>query len=500
MAKVGTVELTKRAVDAAGPGDWRWDGGTRGVAGFGLRVTPAGCKTFVFSYRNAHGTSRLMKLGRYPALTVDDARELAKKRSQQVAHGNDPLEDRKALKSAPTMADLAEEYLGTYAASKRLAPGTVAAARIVLGYALPSLGKLRVAEATKEHVLKARAKVRADGVEAAKLNTDERAKALREAKAVLETTRKALTQAELDGGKVGRLRMMLGKREREVVRLARLASRADDWAASGRAGVQQANRLVAVLSAMFSLAIDKGWRTDNPCDRIKKEREDERWRNLSEDEVARLLTACDEYAAENLDDSTAQGAADAIRLLLFSGARLREVLGAEWRQFDLERGMWEKPSAHTKVRRQHWLELDGPALDLLREMHGRRAHARYLFPGDPHKGRAGKQSPQAVSALIKPRYDLRRPWARIVELARLEDVRLHDLRRTMGSFMLSSGAPLAAVGKALGHTQARTTARYAHLAPSVQREGLRIAGERMAALKDGRSVGSVTPLGAARTA
>lgn len=495
MAKVGTVELTKRAVDVAGPGAWLWDGGTRGISGLGLRVTPAGCKTFVFRYRNGHGTQRMMKLGRFPALTVDQARELAGECANAVAKGKDPLADGKALRSAPTVADLAGEYLGTHAASKGLAASTLAGARNVLGYALPTIGKLRVAEATKEHVLRARAKVKADGVTAAKANARERAKSLSEAEGAIEATRAALGKAEAEAGKGGRLRMMLGRQEREVQRLTRLASRAEDWAASGRAGIQQSNRLIAVLSAMFSLAIDKGWRNDNPCERMKKEREDERWRNLSENEVARLLSACDEYELEFPDDATAQGAADAIRLLLFTGARLREVLRAEWRQFDLERGMWEKPSAHTKVKRQHRLELDGPALDLLREMHSRRVHARFLFPGDPHKGRAGKQSSKATPALIKPRYDLRRPWARIVELAKLEDVRLHDLRRTMGSFMLSSGAPLAAVGKALGHTQARTTARYAHLAPSVQREGLRLAGEKMRSLRAAPPSSKVVALG-----
>ncbi len=180
-------------------------------------------------------------------------------------------------------------------------------------------------------------------------------------------------------------------------------------------------------------------------------------------------------------DATARGAADAVRLLLFTGARLREVLRAEWRQFDLERGLWEKPSAHTKAKRQHRLELDGPALDLLRDMHGRRSHARFLFPGDPLKARAGRSAAGQALTLVKPRADLKRPWARMVELAGLEDVRLHDLRRTNASFMLSGGASLATVGKSLGHTQARTTSRYAQLAPSIQREAARMVGERMVA-------------------
>jgi integrase len=245
---------------------------------------------------------------------------------------------------------------------------------------------------------------------------------------------------------------------------------------SGTKGVYCANRMLAFLSKMFSLSIERGWRSDNPCKGVKKFPEEERWRNLSEGEVGRLLWACDEYALERPEDATAMAAADAVRLLLFTGARLQEVLKAGWSQFDLERGVWEKPSAHTKTKKQHWVELEGPALDLLNDMRDRAAHASYLFPGEPRIQLNGEIT-------IKPRIDLKKPWAWIREKAVLADTRLHDLRRTTASFMLSDGASLATVGKALGHTQASTTQRYAHLSQTVQREALKLAGMRMASLK-----------------
>lgn len=493
MPRRRSAELTKRAIDGAQPGRWLWDGGARGIPGLGLRVTPAGTRTFLFRYRTSGGTQRFVKVGGYPALTVDKARDVAKLRAGEVGAGGDPSKVRRALRSAPTVADLAENYLGPYAASKPLQPTTVRAARIVLGYVLPMLGNLKVAEVSAADVRKARAKVKADGITAAEANARMRAKALADAESTAMEAEAALVVAEAAGRKAGRLRMILNAKRREVERNAELARLAEEWARSGRAGIHQANRLLAVLSTMFSIAIEQGARVDNPCRSIKKDREDERWRNLTESEVGRLLDACDAYEAENAMEVTARGAADAVRLLLFTGARLREVLRAEWRQFDLERGLWEKPSAHTKVKRQHRLELDGPALDLLRNMHGRRAHARFLFPGDPLKGREGK-SVAGAAALVKPRVDLRRPWASMVELAGLEDVRLHDLRRTTASFMLSGGASLAAVGRSLGHTQTRTTARYAQLQPSVQREGLRMAGERMAALRGMDTRGEVVSL------
>ena len=230
---------------------------------------------------------------------------------------------------------------------------------------------------------------------------------------------------------------------------------------------------------------------------------------------ARLLAACDDYEAgirpaaegdtpeqaaakaiplpEGVRSSTDREAADAIRLLLFTGARLQEVLKAEWPQFNLGAGIWEKPSAHTKTKRQHRLELEGPALDLLQAMGERKSHALYLFPGSPQLRR--KNAPVDIKTGepqdIAPRSDLKRPWAAISAMAGLEGVKLHDLRRTTASFMLSGGSSLATVGKALGHTQASTTQRYATLAPSVQRSGLGDAGRRMVASKERKPAASI---------
>lgn len=228
----------------------------------------------------------------------------------------------------------------------------------------------------------------------------------------------------------------------------------------------QANRMLSALRRMFGLSIERGWQTLNPCQSLRNFPEDERWRNLSESEVARLLDACQAYSDQN--------AADAVRLLLFTGARLREVLRARWDQFDLERGLWEKPSAHTKTRRQHRVELEGPALTLLRAMRTT-SNCPYLFGGRVVAIVAG-------DAVPLPRVDLKRPWRWLCKEAYLPDIRIHDLRRTTASFMLDGGASLATIGKALGHTQAATTARYAQLSGTVQREALRKVGERMASL------------------
>jgi integrase len=440
--------LSRRTIEAACPGQFLWDDGKRGISGFGLRVTPGGTRTFIYRYRS-HAKQRFLTLGRYPTLTIEQARKLARIRAGEVGVGSDPQAARKALRDAPTMASLVSVYLDEYAPSQALRAATVRNARALLTIATARLGSMKVAEVAITDIRKLHGDMRAEGI------------------------------------------------------------------ASGHKGVYQANRLLAVLSKMFSLAIERGWRTDNPCKGVRKFPEDQRWRNLSEDEVGRLLAACDDYEAgvrpvlEGEDPEVAERkqtqlpdiersatdreAADAVRLLLFTGARLREVLMAEWRQFDLEGGLWEKPSAHTKSKRQHRLELDGPSLALLKAMAEHKRDPVYLFPGNPELRRKGVPldirtgQPKGIA----PRADLRHPWRMMRMLAGLEGVRLHDLRRTTASFMLSEGSSLATVGKALGHTQASTTARYATLAASVQREGLKAAGERMAGLKSKATRGSV---------
>lgn len=495
MPKRASLELTKRRVDAALPGEFVWDGGQRGVNGLHVRVTLGGSRTFAYRYRTSDGKQRFDKLGSYPALTIDQAREIAHKRAGEVAGGGDPKETRKRLREAPTVADLVAYYLCDYAASKPLRPSTVRDYRDVLRRALPSIGRMKVAEVSVADIRKAKAKARADGAAEAKAEAEARMKALIFARDAVAEAEQALAEAEREGGKTGALRRILQGRRRAEAEAGRLAGRAEAWALTGRAGVHQSNRLLAVLSAMFGVAGDLGVTlSHNPCDGVKREAEDQRHRHLSDAEVGRLLDACDAYEQEADMDAHARGAADAVRLLLYTGARLREVLWADWGQFDLERGLWEKPSAHTKAKRQHRFQLSGPALDLLREMKGRRLHARFLFPGDPGKGRIVGGKREVGPSTVKPRVDLSRPWRAMATRAGLEDVRLHDLRRTTASFMLSGGASLATVGKALGHTQPSTTARYAHLDDNVQRDASGAAGERMVAQRGKAKLGEVVAI------
>lgn len=210
--------------------------------------------------------------------------------------------------------------------------------------------------------------------------------------------------------------------------------------------VYRANKVLAGLSKMFNLAITARACPVNPCRGVQKYPEDQRHTHLTKSQVVRLLDACDRY-----EDAQA---GNVIRLLLMTGARFREVLYATWSQFDLEGRSWTKPSSHTKTNRVHKVRLPNAAVQLLRNMERDRTSA-YLFPG---------------RTLDAPRTDLKRPWRAIQKAARLEGYRIHDLRRTYASFMLSSGQTLDVVGQMLGHTQASTTKRYASLFSEAQLE------------------------------
>lgn len=209
----------------------------------------------------------------------------------------------------------------------------------------------------------------------------------------------------------------------------------------------QANRVRALLSSMFSFAIEKKMRADNPITKtnVPKYSEQRREAWLRSEELGRLEKALDEY-----ED---QVSANAIRLLLLTGSRKHEVLQARWEQFDLERGVWTKPSAHTKQKRVEHVPLSDDAVQVLRSID---SEGDFLFPSPRIKG--------------QPLENIRGPWAEICKAAKLSGFRIHDLRHTYASHLVSSGVPLAHVGRLLGHTQSQTTERYAHLADSPLRK------------------------------
>jgi integrase len=226
-----------------------------------------------------------------------------------------------------------------------------------------------------------------------------------------------------------------------------------------------ANRTVAVLSRMLTLAIRWGWRLDNPCKGIERGPENKRTRYLSGPELARLSAALAE-----LPD---QSAANAVRLLLLTGARRGELLAAKWRDVDLDQAIWSKPGATTKQRTEHHVPLSAAACQLLADMRAQ-AKSEYLFPA-----RGGGHRPHINEA-----------WIRLRKAAKLPGARLHDLRHTYATILASSGLSLPVIGALLGHSTPIMTQRYAHLTANP----LRQATERVSAVITGKAPAEIVPL------
>jgi len=233
-----------------------------------------------------------------------------------------------------------------------------------------------------------------------------------------------------------------------------------------REGPYQANRVLAVLSKMFNLAEHWGLRPDgsNPCRHVEKFAERKRERMLSPAELARLGDALTSYEGSPF-------AAAAIKLLVFTGARLGEILHLEWSWVDFERAEARLPDSKSGAKTLH---LPPPALAVLAELP--------RLDGNPHVIIGQK----AGAALV----NLEKPWRAIRAVAGLDDVRLHDLRHAFASVAASSGMGLPIIGKMLGHTQAATTHRYAHLASDpVKAAAAAVSGKIAAAMGGGSAEG-----------
>jgi integrase len=228
-----------------------------------------------------------------------------------------------------------------------------------------------------------------------------------------------------------------------------------------------ANRTVACASRLFSLSLkpmageDKPWRDQaqgNPCKGIERNPEEAKERFLSPAEIAAVIDGLDGYGRTS--------AADCIRLIMLTGCRPGEAMLATWSQFNAQPGFWIKPSSHTKQRKEHRLPLSAPALQLVADIRARRGEVDpvdYVFPGQ----RPGQ-----------PLRQLRTCWDAVCKHARLTDVRIYDLRHTFAATGAGGGLSLPLIGRLLGHTQARTTQRYAHLAD----DPLRKAADRIASV------------------
>jgi integrase len=232
-------------------------------------------------------------------------------------------------------------------------------------------------------------------------------------------------------------------------------------------GRYAANRTVALLRTIFNRSADWGFLVDrNPAERLKLFREEKRDRFLSPDELRCVNEALLEE--ENLYWRAY------FPLSLFLGTRRTELLEARWADIDLERGTWRIPN--TKSGNSPLLPLPKAAVEVFRQLPSR-GTSEWVFPGNGSSGH-----------LIEPA----KAWQRIRARAGVSDVRIHDLRRTLGSWLASEGYSLPLIGRALNHQNASTTQIYARLQLDPVREALeKNAASMLSFMK--RTSGSETP-------
>jgi len=412
----GAARITKRVVDRLEPNSIVWDSEVRGFAARRQRRDVV----YILKFR-VHGRRRFYTIGLHGApWTPDTARAEAQHLLGQIAKGTDPAAVRSSLHAAPTFDAFADVYLQDHSDTHKK-PATAKAERgMLVRYVRPAIGARKI--------------------------------------------------ADIDRGEIARLH------------------------ASLKSTPVMANRVLALVSHIMSVAIDKGERPEgsNPARKIKKFAESRRERFLTADEIHRLGAAIEKAATTGIEwvphpsaqikhapapvnrrVAIGEHAAAALRLLLFTGARLREILNLKWEHVDLERGVLLLPDSKTGKKT---IVLNAPALEILSTLS--RVSAFVV---------AGKDS-------TKPRADLNRPWALVRNEAGLTGVRIHDLRHTFASYGAGASLGLPIVGRLLGHSQPATTARYAHLETDPVRRAANTIGSAISAALRGKKPGEIVPL------
>jgi integrase len=421
--------ISKRAVDAlrcapVADRKFLWDGS---LAGFGVCAFPSGKKVYVVQYRK-DGRSRRVAIGEHGRLTAEEARAEAKKLLGAVEKGADPIAERRAAREVRTFRAVAEDWLRLHVRAKRETRTAEEYERLLRNRVYPVIG----------------------------------------AKRVVDIRRADLTRLHVA------------------------------MSATPRA----ANHAMSVVSAIWNWAArrDEVIAAANPAKGVERYPERGRERFLKTDELARLGDALREGEsiglAYSIDETkpTAKHAPKpdrrrvkldpfavaAIRLLLLTGARLREILDAQWSQVDLGRGVLFLPRSKTGRKPVY---LSAAAQAVLASLP--------RIEGNPYIIAGARDS--------APRADLKGPWERVRHAARLEDLRIHDLRHSFASFGAGASLGLPIIGKLLGHSQAATTHRYAHLDADPLRRAADTIGATIAAAMEGSKTAQIVELKPSRT-
>lgn len=214
-----------------------------------------------------------------------------------------------------------------------------------------------------------------------------------------------------------------------------------------------ANRVVALASSLFNYGSErKLYKGPNPAQGIRKFHENKRDRFLQADELPAFF--------QSLAQETNGTLRDYFLIALLTGARRSNVLAMQWREINLDRAEWRIPV--TKNGTAQTVTLSPQAVEILQNRIG--CNDVWVFPGTG-----------ATGHIVEPK----KAWQRVLERAGIEDLRIHDLRRTLGSWQAKSGASLVIIGKSLNHQSPSTTAIYARLDSDPVRESVNKATDAM---------------------
>ena len=374
------TKLTNKAIRSFtydGGWDVRWDSE---ITGLGLRVYPSEKKAFVLSFR-AGGRKRLMVLGPFGVLTVEQARDMARKHLVSVREGQDPLEAKRREAEGETFGHLIEVYIERHAKAHKKS-------------------WREDARRLTQHIPTAWRSRRTD----------------------------AITRADVTS-----LHTKIGAEH-----------------------PYEANRLLSLLHLMFRLAGQWGLLKEgkaNPASDIKKFKETKRKRWVHPEELPALARAVDNE--QNIYVRAA------LWLYLLTGLRKTELLQARWADIDWDRKQLRLPD--TKAGEEQSIALSAPAIAILQ--------ATPELPENPHILPGARKGQHLVN--------IAKPWGRIRATAGLHDVRLHDLRRSVGSWLSESGIDLNTIKDALRHADIGTTLIYARLSADPAREAMEAHGKRI---------------------
>ena len=380
------------------------------LTGFGMYRTPGGTGTFFAEFRPlAGGSKKRLKLGRVGTLKANEAREAARRAIAHAGLGKDLAKDRSDERASVTVASMVSTYIENYVAVKKKASSADFYRTMLKKHISPACGTVKAAALTRIDVQRAHGTM-------------------------------------------------------------------------SKTAKMSANRSVKLLSAAYGWGSKNGIVPEgmNPARGVELNKETGRERFLTTDEMQRLGDAMIEAETVGFEVNAGEAkhapkgqrivmhpsVTGAIRLLMLTGMRLREVLHLRWDEVDEERGLLFLPDSKTGRKT---VVLSSPAVAILNDL--------------PKVGVFVIAGESAGLKDEKPRADLKRPWAAITKRARLDGLRIHDLRHSFASVGAWSGLGLPVIGKLLGHADAKTTQRYAHVdVDSSRRAADAIAGQISSAL------------------